>query len=181
MVTWSSSTRLQSWKYLYTICMSDYHRLSCFAKHFWTKGMTKTLENYHMLKAFIGQYRGPFGDTQCRIAWGLRTYLRTKTSPSRLSKYVATLRWWCSECRKFGTSQQPGVATKEQMVARSASTAFGQCRFFSLASHANHVKKSAHPTTSNMYCTCMTFKKHPRIHGPWTQHWQPCVTFLPAL
>lgn len=112
-----------------------------------------------MLKSFISQYCGPFGDTQCRIAWGLRTYLSIKTSPSRLSKYVATLRWWCSECRKFGTSQQPGVATEEQMVARSASTAFGQCRFFSFASHANHINMSAHPTTSNMYCTY----RHPQV------------------
>ena len=36
-------------------------------------------------------------------------------------------------------------------MARSASKAFGQCLFFSLASHANHIKMLAHPTTPNMY------------------------------
>lgn len=166
MVTWSltayskdlkaSSTSPQSWKDVYAIRMSDYHRSSfiILCEAFLNqKREKKHWKTSICWKDLLANIAGLLGTHNVELPGALGLIYGIKTSPSRLSKYVARLRWWCSECRKFGTSQQPGVATEEQMVARSASTAFGQCRFFSFASHANHINMSAHPTTSNMYCT----------------------------
>ena len=173
MVTWSSvvyskdlkasSTSPQSWKYVYTIRMSDCHgsSLIMLCEAFLNqKHEKKHWKTSICWKDLLANIAGLLGTHNVELPGALGLIYGIKTSPSRLSKYVARLRWWCSERRKFGTSQQPGVATEEQMVARSASTAFGQCRFFSFASHANHINMSA--------CTAhtdMTFKKqHPRIH-----------------